>query len=147
MEEGDPPPPDSAEVPDRLLDDNPDPDDVWGVSQSYAGQVSLLDTCLGALEDFLQGSPLASDTLFALTSARGFPLGEHGRIGPCDDALYGELVHVPLALRFPDNIGRRHAESGPGGAGRPLGDPAGLLAARRAAAQPIGRQLDARGTR
>ena len=105
MEEGDPPPPDSAEVPDRLLGDNPDPDDAWGVSQSYAGQVSLLDTCLGGLADFLRDSPLASDTLLALTSARGFPLGEHGRIGPCDEALYGELVHVPLALRFPDNLG------------------------------------------
>jgi hypothetical protein len=105
LEEGDPPPPSSADVPDRLLDENPDPDDVWGVSQSYAGQVSLLDTCLGALDEFLRGSPLAADTLLALTSARGFPLGEHGRLGPCDQALYGELLHVPLLLRFPDNLG------------------------------------------
>jgi hypothetical protein len=104
-EEGDPPPPESAEVPDRLLGDDPDPDEVLGISQSYAGQVSLLDCCLGGLEEFLRDGPLAGQTLVALTSARGFPLGEHGRIGPCDEALYGELLHVPLLLRFPDGRG------------------------------------------
>ena len=116
-EEGDPPPPQSAEVPDRRLDDNPDPDEILGVTQSYAGQVSLLDTCLGGLGEFLRGNPLAGETLLTLTSARGFPLGEHGRIGPCDDALYGELVHVPLLFRFPDNRGaalRSHALVEPG---------------------------------
>ena len=40
-----------------------------------------------------------------LTSPRGFPLGEHRRLGPCDEALYGELVHVPLLIRFPDGLG------------------------------------------
>jgi arylsulfatase A-like enzyme len=29
-------------------------------------------------------------------------MGEHLRLGPCDEALHGELVHVPLVLRFPD---------------------------------------------
>jgi hypothetical protein len=29
-------------------------------------------------------------------------LGEHRRIGPCDEALFGELLHVPLFVRFPD---------------------------------------------
>ena len=33
---------------------------------------------------------------FAVTSPRGFPLGEHRRIGECDQALYGELLHVPV---------------------------------------------------
>ena len=58
-EEGDPPPPRSARTPDRRMDENPDPDDIWGVSQSYAGQVSLLDTCLGALDDSLAAARLA----------------------------------------------------------------------------------------
>jgi hypothetical protein len=104
-EEGDPEPPRSADVPERRLGDNPDPDDILGITQSYAGQVSLLDTCLGGLGEFLHDSPLVGETLLGLTSARGFPLGEHGRIGPCDDALYGELLHVPLLLQFPDHGG------------------------------------------
>jgi hypothetical protein len=104
-EEGDPPPPRSAEVPDRRLGPDPDPDEILGITQSYAGQVSLLDTCLGGLGEFLRDGPLTGQTLLGLCSARGFPLGEHGRIGPCDDALYGELLHAPLLLQFPDNRG------------------------------------------
>ena len=32
-------------------------------------------------------------------------MGEHLRLGPCDEALHGELVHVPLLWRFPDRLG------------------------------------------
>jgi arylsulfatase A-like enzyme len=87
-----------------MLPKDHDPDEAWGLCQAYAGQVSLLDTCLGALLEFLQGAPAGNQTLLVLTSARGFPLGEHQRIGPCDEALYSELVHVPLLLRFPDQL-------------------------------------------
>ncbi|MEE8451581.1 MAG: sulfatase-like hydrolase/transferase [Thermoguttaceae bacterium] len=104
-EEGDPDPPTSAEVPDRRLAAGYDPDELLGITQSYAGQVSLLDTCLGAFLEFFESSPLRDDTMLVLTSPRGFPLGEHGRVGPCDGALYGELVHVPLMIRLPDGLG------------------------------------------
>ena len=46
------------------------------------------------------------ETLLVVTSPRGYPLGEHRRVGPCDEALYGELLHVPLLVRFP---GDEHA--------------------------------------
>jgi arylsulfatase A-like enzyme len=105
VEPGDPPPPDFVEVPSEMLAEGFDPDHVLGISQAYAGQVSLLDTCLGALLESLQTLPAGRETLLVLLSARGFPLGEHRRIGPCDDALYGELVHVPLFVRFPDLLG------------------------------------------
>jgi len=101
-EQGDPQPPNSAEVPEVMLREDHDPDELLGIAQAYAGQVSLLDTCLGALLEFLDDSPAGRETMLALTSPRGFPLGEHRRVGPCDGALYGELVHVPLILRFPD---------------------------------------------
>jgi hypothetical protein len=101
-EEGDPEPPTVADVPDRMLPADHDPDERLGIAQSYAGQVSLLDTCLGALLEFLDSSPAGRETLVTLTSSRGFPLGEHGRVGPCDEALYSELVHVPWMMRFPD---------------------------------------------
>ncbi len=101
-DDADPAVPTTAEVPDRILAENFDPDEVLGASQSYAGQISLLDGCLGAFLEELDSSPAGKETLLIVTSARGFPLGEHRRIGPCDEALFGELLHVPLMIRFPD---------------------------------------------
>ncbi len=105
-DEGDPPPPSSAEVPDYRLAEGYDPDEVLSVTQAYCGQISLFDTCLGAFCDFLDALPQSSETLFTLTSPRGFPLGEHGRIGPADAALFGELVHVPCLLQLPEGYDR-----------------------------------------
>ncbi|MFZ5829516.1 MAG: sulfatase-like hydrolase/transferase [Planctomycetota bacterium] len=102
QEAGDPDPPESAEVPDRTLAEKFDPDELLGISHAYAGQVSLFDSCLGAMLDAFADGPLAADTVLVVASSRGFPLGEHGRVGTCDDALYGELVHVPLLVRMPD---------------------------------------------
>jgi hypothetical protein len=101
-EEGDPQPPLSAEVPSRLLAKDFDPDEVLGYQQAYAGQISLADACLGGLLEFLDTSPLGQETLLVVLSARGFPLGEHRRLGACDEALYEELIHTALMLRFPD---------------------------------------------
>ncbi|MFH1922902.1 MAG: sulfatase-like hydrolase/transferase [Planctomycetota bacterium] len=104
-EEDDPDPPDSAEVPCQMLEDDYDPDQLLGITQSYAGQVSLLDVCTGALLEFLSTSSVGRHTLLTLLSPRGFPLGEHRRVGAHDASLYGELVHVPLWMRFPDSLG------------------------------------------
>jgi arylsulfatase A-like enzyme len=81
-----------------------DPDDLLGITQCYAGQILLLDTCLGALWEFLDAGPAGRDTLIVLLSARGFPLGEHRHIGGGEYALYSELVHVPLMVRMPDRV-------------------------------------------
>ncbi|MEN6450018.1 MAG: sulfatase-like hydrolase/transferase [Thermoguttaceae bacterium] len=105
QEQGDPPPPDSADVPDRLLTPDADPDELLGITQAYAGQVTLLDTCLGAFRDFLDSLPGGEETLLVLCSARGFPLGEHGRIGACGDDLFGEVLQTPSMIRWPDGAG------------------------------------------
>ncbi len=120
-EEGDPNPPEDAEAPDRMLPDQYDPDELLGITQSYAGQVTLLDACLGALLEFLDGSRAGRESLLTLTSSRGFPLGEHNRVGTCDEAVYGELVHVPLMIRFPGG-------SGAGGRSHSLVEPSDLWA-------------------
>jgi arylsulfatase A-like enzyme len=104
-DEDDPRSADSAEVPDRRLPDNFDPDELLAIVHAYAGQISLLDLCLGGLLDGLAGLPGAANTLLAVLSPRGFPLGEHNRVGACDDALYAELIHIPLLLRLPDGRG------------------------------------------
>jgi len=102
--EDDPPPPESAEVPDRLLPPDYDPDELSGITYAYSGQVSLLDMCLGALCQYLREGPRDRDTLLVVASARGFPLGEHLRVGPCDHALYGELTWAPLLVRLPGAV-------------------------------------------
>ncbi len=132
-EEGDPQPPFSAEVPSRLLAKGHDPDEVLGYQQTYAGQVSLLDACLGGLMEFLENNPLGQETLLIVLSARGFPLGEHRRLGGCDEALYEELIHTALLLRFPDENRCAAARSRPGSASGSLGDAPGLARDCRAA--------------
>ncbi len=102
VEPGDPEPPSSVEVPSRFLEPRFDPDQVLGICHAYAGQVSLLDTCLAAFLECLDAVRSGQETLLWVASARGFPLAEHRRVGPCGDALYGELVQVPLFARFPD---------------------------------------------
>lgn len=104
-DEDDPLPSESSEVPSRLLGDDFDPDEVLDVVHRYSGQVSLMDMCIGALLEEIDQSELGRASLVMLLSARGFPLGEHGRVGPADDVLYGELVQVPWLMRLPDRGG------------------------------------------
>jgi arylsulfatase A-like enzyme len=89
-------------VPHVVLPANPDPDQVFGAACAYAGQVIALDQCLAVLWDQLEQSRFGSSTLLSLIGASGFPLGEHGQIGPVEPALYAELIHVPWLLRLPD---------------------------------------------
>jgi len=105
-DEDEPPPLSETAVPCRQLAADYDPDELLSIVRAYAGQVSLLDLCLGATIDELDRLPVAKRTLLSVLSARGFPLGEHRRIGPIDDdALYAELVHAAWILRFPDGGG------------------------------------------
>lgn len=101
MAPDDPEPFSGTEPPQRRLPADYDPDELFGIVQAYAGQVSLLDTCLGGLLSLLDRCPV----FLAVAGARGFPLGEHLRVGPCELPLYGELVHVPVFLLSPDGLG------------------------------------------
>ncbi|MBC7855842.1 MAG: sulfatase-like hydrolase/transferase, partial [Pirellulaceae bacterium] len=82
-----------------------DPDELLRYVHAYAGQVTVMDLCLGALLDAAEEHPMAQDALVAITSPRGYPLGEHGQVGPVEDALYGEVLNVPLILRLPGGGG------------------------------------------
>ena len=93
----------SADVPNRLLTENFDPDELLAITHAYAGQVTLLDQLLGSFVEALEETGLGASTLFVILSPRGFPLGEHRRVGSCDEAIYSELVHVPWIWRFPES--------------------------------------------
>jgi arylsulfatase A-like enzyme len=104
-EEDDPEPPKIVEPPNFWLPDQFDPDEPLGIKHAYCGQVTLLDMCLGALVDQFSESSLSTNTALAFISAGGFPLGEHRRIGPCDEALYNEIAQLVMMLRFPGGLG------------------------------------------
>lgn len=105
-DEEDPEPPAFAAVPNHRLPDEYDPDDVLGIKHAYAGQIATLDLCVGALCEQFEASGLAADTQLTFLAARGFPLGEHRRIGACDEALYNELTQLVWMMRFPDSVGK-----------------------------------------
>jgi hypothetical protein len=100
-EEGDPPPSDCVDPPNLVLEKNADPDQQLAVLHAYAGQVMTIDTCLAALQRTLEDVPAGEEPLLIVTSPRGFPLGEHGRIGPRGDDLFAEVLQVPLLVRDP----------------------------------------------
>lgn len=102
-DEDDPTPPEIVDPPSRLLAGDSDPDEVLGLMHAYAGQMTLFDICLGALLDTID-EQAQSETLFVLTSPRGFPLGEHQRVGAWDSSLYNESLSVPLMLRVPETF-------------------------------------------
>ena len=105
-EEDDPPPPEFTAVPHEVLPDDADLDRRFGIAQAYAGQVTLLDACLGGLLEHLEEAGLAENTAVVLLAPRGMALGEHGVVGMFDDRLYGELVQTPCIIRLPDGRGR-----------------------------------------
>ncbi|RLS75911.1 MAG: hypothetical protein DWI03_10475 [Planctomycetota bacterium] len=103
----DPPPPAGAGVPAVDLGADTDPDLVVGLRQVFAGQLTLLDHCLGRLLDAL---PADGDEAWTVLVAglRGLPLGLHGRVGLGPIAPFGELVHVPAIIA--DACGRMAAQ-------------------------------------
>ena len=101
-DEDDPLPPDFVAPPRRWLQPDEDPDLLLGIQHAYAGQVTLLDECLEAFLDACRDLPACDDALLVVTAPRGYPLGEHGRIGSVDGSIYGEHLHVPCLIRYPD---------------------------------------------
>jgi arylsulfatase A-like enzyme len=99
-DEDDPPAAQWADVPNRVLPERFDPDELLAITHAYAGQATLVDQLLESFLDALDETGLKASTLFICFSPRGFPLGEHRRVGPCDEPIYSELVHVPWISRF-----------------------------------------------
>lgn len=105
LDEEDPPPVQAAEPPHVMLQPEDDPDIAFRFATAYAAQTMVLDECWESLMSAL-GEASANEWLVMLIGARGFPLGEHGRIGGVDTRLYAEQLHVPWMVRFPGGIGR-----------------------------------------
>ena len=100
-EADDAPLPEFVAPPRKLLAADFDPDERWGYALAYAAQVSAFDACLDLLLEQLRAAADWETRTFLLCGVRGYPLGEHRRVGPVDDALYGELLHTPWLLKSP----------------------------------------------
>jgi arylsulfatase A-like enzyme len=105
-DEGDPPPLETALPPDLTIRHADNPDAVFQYSCAYAAQVMVLDECWKALMAAVGSLHADNGWLVVLIGTRGYPLGEHGRIGGVDPRLYGEQLHVPFLIRFPSGLGR-----------------------------------------
>ena len=76
---------------------------------SFAAVVTKLDAELGEVFELLREKGLDRTAAWIVTSDFGYPLGEHGYIGP--HLPHEELVHLPLVVRLPGGAeaGRRIA--------------------------------------
>ncbi|MCI0333224.1 MAG: sulfatase-like hydrolase/transferase [Planctomycetes bacterium] len=106
LDESDPPPVDEATPPDFVVTDADDPDAAFRYACAYAAQAMVLDECWDALLNTLESNDSANQWLVTLLGARGYPLGEHRRVGGVDPRLYSEQLHVPWLIRFPGQLGR-----------------------------------------
>ena len=85
--------------------------------------IELIDHNVGRMLDALERTGQADNTLVIFTSDHGEMLGDHGLLlKGC--RFYEGLVHVPLILRWPGHIARRHHHRCAGRADRPGADPA-----------------------
>ena len=73
--------------------------------RSFAAAVSAFDADLGWVFDLFRDRGFDRTATWAFTSDFGYPLGEHGIVGPHRPWLHEEFVHVPLIVRRPDAAG------------------------------------------
>lgn len=102
VDEDDPPAPTFTRLEPRRLSADVDLDERFGIYQAYAGQVTLVDACLGGLLEHLEESGLDARTNLGLLSPRGMPLGEHLVVGAIEEQLHVAAVQVPWLLRTPN---------------------------------------------
>ncbi|HEX3151358.1 MAG TPA: sulfatase-like hydrolase/transferase [Gemmataceae bacterium] len=80
----------------------PDDDRHWHqLHNSFAAAVTSFDIELAAIFSTFREHRLDQSTALILTSGYGWPLGEHGIVGPRGSRMHEDLVHVPLIVRLP----------------------------------------------
>jgi arylsulfatase A-like enzyme len=70
---------------------------------SFAAALTSFDAELDVLIEVWRERQLDRTAAWVLTSGHGWPLGEHGVVGPHGSRMHTELVHLPLLIRFPEH--------------------------------------------
>lgn len=79
-----------------------DDDLLWHrLHNSFAAAVTSFDAEIDVLVDVFRERRLDLSAAWIFTSGYGWPLGEHGFVGPHGSRLHEELVHLPLFVRLP----------------------------------------------
>lgn len=78
-----------------------DEESILRIQDTYAALVTWIDAQLGELLERIAAEPWGEQLMLVVSSASGYPLGEHGQIGWASPNVYEEAVHVPLLIRFP----------------------------------------------
>jgi arylsulfatase A-like enzyme len=78
-----------------------DDDLLWHrLHNSFGAAVTAFDAELGRLAAELKARGLDQSAALILTSGYGWPLGEHGVVGPAGSRMHEEFVHLPLVVRL-----------------------------------------------
>ena len=102
---------------EEMIEAGVDPDKYIAYDLAwYDGSIRGLDTEMGRLLERLRGLGLDRDVAIAFLSDHGEEFLDHGRMWH-EHSTYGELVHVPLIIRWPAGVA----------AGRVIEDPVHLL--------------------
>lgn len=98
-------------------EEEPDFDRLQAVLESAAAGMAIWDRSLEFLQNALQAGGVWKDTALVLGGTRGFPLGEHSRVGVSDaetsannsleysGGFYSEEIHQPLLIHLPNGLG------------------------------------------
>lgn len=87
-------------------------DQILALTESWKAGLALLDRGIDSVRKSLAKNEESDSTLLIVVGLRGFPLGEHGRVGFPDlrssqpqTLFYSEDFHLPLMIRFPQSVG------------------------------------------
>ena len=74
----------------------------WAILKSlYDGETACLDHRMGLLFDYMEANKLLENTLLIITSDHGDLLDRKGYISHEPPALFDDLIHTPLIVRYP----------------------------------------------
>lgn len=79
-----------------------DPEKIKYMISNYYGLVKEIDDWVGKILETLEKNGLSDNTLVIFTSDHGEMLGAHGMREK--NVFYEESAHIPLIMRFPDEI-------------------------------------------
>lgn len=99
MDPEDPQPPRDVCVPDIVVTDQTDPDEIIGWGQVAAAQVAVVDQAIDILMSAIESREDANDWSWMVLSPGGVPLGEHGRVGWGKPQLHGEEISCLAIIR------------------------------------------------
>jgi arylsulfatase A-like enzyme len=77
-------------------------DELQYVRGLYAGEVSFVDHCVGQFLKTIRETGADKNTIIVLLADHGHPHGDHGTIMKTPEALYSELVRIPLLIVHPE---------------------------------------------